>query len=74
MVGFFILPAAGYVSLTLFLYVSQVCFLKKTVSKMCLSKIAQYHHALLNIPQKKPKNICLRPSDLIRPFSGLTEH
>ena len=35
---FFILPTAGYDSLPLFLDVSSICLLKKTVSKMCLFK------------------------------------
>ena len=52
-VGFFILPTAGYESLTLFLYVSLKCSFKKTVSKMCLFKKGQYCHALLSSPQEE---------------------
>ena len=52
-VGFFILPTAGYESLTLFLYMSWINFLKKTVSRMCLFKIGQYCLALLNSPAQK---------------------
>ena len=51
-VGFFITPIAGEGSLTHLLCVSLVSLLKETVSKMCLSKIGQYHLALLNSPKK----------------------
>ena len=51
-VGVFILPTAWNESLTLFFYVCEVYFLRKTMSKTCLFKIGQYHHALLNIPKE----------------------
>ena len=51
-VGFSTTPAAGDGTLTHPLYASLVSSHMKTVSKMCLFKIGQYHLALLNSPQE----------------------
>ena len=53
MVGFSIIPTAGDESLTHHLYVSLVSFQMERVSKMCHSKLGQYHLALLNSPQEE---------------------
>ena len=58
-VGLSTAPAAGEGILTHLLYVSLVSSQMETESRMCLFKIGQYRLALLNSPEKKPKNFFL---------------
>ena len=60
LVGFSITPAVGEGILTHLLYVSLVSSQKETVSKMCLSKIGQYHLALFNSPHEEAYEHLLR--------------